>query len=245
MKPIIGLTTYGYQEQQSLSAYYDHHYALAKEYIDSVKRAGGVPVLIPANGDDGDTLWPILDGIIVSGGTDVSPVHYQGEVNKESVQAVDAERDVTEIELIRRAIASKDIPVLCICRGMQVLNVALGGTLHAHIPDIRETDIHRDADGGWILHECSVQPGSQLARIMNADCVSTYSGHHQAVDRIAVGLEVAATAPDGIIEALVAQAHPWLIGVQWHPEKSTENDPTQQRLFDELVAAAEMRRRSR
>ena len=245
MKPIIGLTTYGYQEQQTLSAYYDHHYALAKEYVDSVKRAGGVPLLIPANGDDGETLWPIMDGIIVTGGTDVSPIHYQGEINNESVQAVDAERDVTEIELIRRAVASKDMPVLCICRGMQVLNVALGGTLHAHIPDIRETDIHRNTDGGWILHECSMQPGSQLARIMDADCVSAYSGHHQAVDRVAVGLEVAATAPDGIIEALVAQAHPWLIGVQWHPEKSTEHDPTQQRLFDELVAAAEMRRRSR
>lgn len=244
MKPIIGLTTYGYQEQQTLSAYYDHHYALPKEYVDSVKRAGGVPLLIPANGDDGETFWPIMDGLIVTGGTDVSPVHYQGEVSNESVRAIDAERDATEIELIRRAIASKDIPLLCICRGMQVLNVALGGTLHAHIPDIRETDIHRDTDGGWILHQCIVQPESRLARIMDADLVSTYSGHHQAVDRVAVDLEVAALAPDGIIEALIAPAHPWLIGVQWHPEKSTENDPTQQRLFDELVVEAEMRRYS-
>lgn len=245
MKPIIGLTTYGYQEQHTLSAYYDHHYAVPKEYVDSVKRAGGAPLLIPTSGDDGETFWPILDGIVVTGGTDVSPVHYQGEVNNESVQAVDAERDVTEIELIRRAMERKDIPVLCICRGMQVLNVALGGTLYAHIPDVRETDIHRNTDGGWVLHRCIVQPGSQLARIIKADCVSTYSGHHQAVDRIAVGLEVAATAPDGIIEALVATAHPWLIGVQWHPEKSTVNDPTQQRLFDEFVVAAEMRRCSR
>ena len=241
MKPIIGLTTYGYREQHILSAYYDHHYAVPKEYVDSVKRAGGVPLLIPANGDDGETLWSIMDGIIVTGGTDVSPAHYQGEVNNESVQAVDIERDATEIGLIRRAIARKDIPILCICRGMQVLNVALGGTLHAHIPDIRESDIHRNTDGGWILHQCIMQPGSQLARIMGADRVTTYSGHHQAVDRIAEGLEIAATAPDGIIEALVAPAHPWLIGVQWHPEKSTENNPTQQRLFDELVVSAEMR----
>jgi len=245
MKPIIGLTTYGYQEQNTLSAYYDHHYALPKEYVDSVKRAGGVPLLIPANGDDGETLWPVIDGIIMTGGTDVSPFHYQGELNNKSVQAVDPERDASEIGLIRRAMAMKDIPLLCICRGMQVLNVALGGTLHAHIPDICETDIHRNTDGGWILHKCIMPPGSQLARIMDADRVSTYSGHHQAVDRIAEGLEVAATAPDGIIEALVAPAHPWLIGVQWHPEKSTENDPTQQRLFDELVVSAEMRRCSR
>ena len=148
--------------------------------------------------------------IIVTGGTDVSTVHCQSEGNNESVQAVDLERDDAEIELIRRAIAKKDILVLCICRGMQILNVVLGG--------------------------------SRLAHIMDADRVNTYSGHHQAVDRIAVGLEVAATSPDGIIEALVAPEHPWLIGVQWHPKKSTENDPTQQRLFDELVVSAEMRR---
>jgi len=242
MKPIIALTTYGYQEHHTISTYYDHHYAVPKEYVDSVKRAGGVPLLIPANGDDGETLWPIIDGIIVTGGTDVSPVHYQGEVHNESVQAVDIERDATEIGLIKRAMAMKDIPVLCICRGMQVLNVALGGTLHAHIPDIRATDIHRNTDGGWILHQCIMQPGSQLARIMGADQVSTYSGHHQAVKRVAKGLEIAATAPDGIIEALIAPAHPWLIGVQWHPEKSSENNPTQQRLFDDLVVQAEIRK---
>lgn len=244
MKPIIGLTTYGYREQHTLTSYYDHHYAVPKEYVDSVKRAGGAPLLIPSNGDNGETLWPMLDGIIVTGGTDVSPVHYLGEVNNASVRALDADRDVTEIGLIQQAMARKDIPVLCICRGMQVLNVALGGTLHAHIPDIRETDIHRDTDGGWIVHQCIVEPDSRLARIMDADLVNTYSGHHQAVDRVAEELEIAAEAPDGIIEALLAPEHPWMIGVQWHPEKSTESDPTQQRLFDELVRAAEMRRRS-
>ena len=245
MKPIIGLTTYGYQEQQTRSDYYDHHYAVPVEYVDSVKRAGGVPLLIPANGDDRETLWPIIDGIIVTGGTDVSPTHYHGDVNNESIRAVDIERDATEMGLIHQAITKKDVPVLCICRGMQLLNVTLGGSLHAHIPEIRDTDIHRNKDGGWNVHSCIVQPGSLLAEIMGTDCVNTFSGHHQAVDRIGSGLEVAATAPDNIVEALIYPTHPWLVGVQWHPEKSAENDPTQQRLFDELVASAERGKRKR
>ena len=238
MKPIIGLTTYGYQEQNFVSEYYDHHYALPKEYIDSVTRAGGVPLLIPPNGVDGEALRPIIDGLIVTGGTDVSPVHYQGDTENEKVLAPDAERDAAEIALIHHAMAGMDIPVLCICRGMQILNVALGGTLHAHIPDIRNNDIHRETDGGWILHDCIVQPGSRLGGIMDADRVNTFSGHHQAVDTVGAGLEVAAQAPDSIVEALIAPAHPWLIGVQWHPEKSTASDPTQQSLFDELVRVA-------
>ncbi|MBT8359915.1 MAG: gamma-glutamyl-gamma-aminobutyrate hydrolase family protein, partial [Deltaproteobacteria bacterium] len=209
MMPIIGLTSYGYLEQHTVSAYYDYHYAVPKEYIDSVKRAGGVPLLIPANGNDWETLWPVMDGIIVTGGTDVSPAHYQGNINNNHVQAIDVERDITEIKLMRRAVALKDIPMLCICRGMQVLNVALGGTLHAHIPDIRDIDLHRGPDGGWTLHECIVQPDSRLIHIMGAERVSTFSGHHQAVDRIAEGLDIAATAPDGIVEALVAPEHPW------------------------------------
>lgn len=243
MKPIIGLTTYGYQEQQFSSVYYDHHYALPREYIDSVKRAGGAPLLIPPNGENGEEIWSITDGLVMTGGTDVSPVHYQGDVNNGKVLNPDLERDATEIALIRQAIAKRDIPVLCICRGMQILNVAMGGTLHPHIPDIRETDIHRESDKGWALHECIVQPGSLLARVMGADRVNTFSGHHQAVDKVAEGLEVAAEAPDSIVEALIVADHPWLIGVQWHPEKSTASDPTQQRLFDELVRVAEKRKK--
>ncbi len=243
MKPIIGLTTYGYQENQFSSAYYGHHYALPQEYVDSVKRAGGVPLLIPPNGVDEEALLSIMDGIIMTGGTDVSPVHYRGDINNGKILNPDPERDTTEISLIRRAITRKDIPVLCICRGMQILNVALGGTLYPHIPDIRETDIHRESDAGWIIHECIVQPGSQLAHIMGANRVNTFSGHHQAVDKVAEGLEVTAEAPDGIVEALTVRDHPWLIGVQWHPEKSTASDPTQQRLFDELVKVAETQKK--
>jgi len=238
MKPIIGLTTYGYLEQQFSTIYYEHHYALPRDYIDSVKRAGGVPLLIPPNGDEVDELWHIMDGLIVTGGTDVSPVHYHGEVNNGKIFKPDPDRDATEIALVRRAVKQKDIPILCICRGMQILNVAQGGTLYPHLPDVREADIHRNEDGGWTQHECIVKQGSLLARVMGTDRVTTFSGHHQAVDKIANGLEVVAEAPDDTVEALIAPDHPWLIGVQWHPEKTTVNDPSQHRLFAELVRVA-------
>jgi len=237
--PIIGLTTYGYQEKKTISDHYEHHYVLPKEYVDSVMRAGGIPILIPPNGTDWQNLWPLLDGIIVTGGTDISPQNYGSETQHPEIQADAFERDMAEIELIQYAVKSKDKPVLCICRGMQVLNVALGGTMHAHIPEIRETDIHRNSQGLWTLHDCYVNAGSLLAELMGTERVNTYSGHHQAIRSIAGSLQVAATAPDGIIEALTSIDHPWLVGVQWHPEKSADADPTQQRLFDKLVKAAE------
>lgn len=239
MPPIIGLTTSGYQEKQTVSLHYDHHYAIPKEYIDSVTRAGGIPLLIPPNDNDWKTLWSVLDGIIVTGGTDIDPQYYNGDVRNSKIHADASERDVAEIALIQYAVATKDKPVLCVYRGMQVLNVALGGTLHAHIPDIREPDIHRNEEGLWTQHDCYVDAESQLARIMGTESVNTYSGHHQAVNHVVDGLQVVATAPDGIIEALTYRDHPWLVGVQWHPEKSAATDRTQQRLFDELVKATE------
>lgn len=238
MAPIIGLTTYGYQEKHTVTDYYDHYYALPKDYADSVTRAGGIPLLIPPNGTDWSTIWSMLDGIIVTGGTDVAPRHYNGNSHNPKIQADAPERDAAEIALLQHAVTVKAKPVLCICRGMQVLNVTLGGSLHAHIPDIREQDIHRSKEGSWSRHDCQVEPGSQLANVMGTESVNTFSGHHQAIDRIADDLKVVATAPDGIIEALTSRNHPWLIGVQWHPEKSAAIDPTQQRIFDELVQAA-------
>ena len=238
MPPIIGLTTYGYQEKHTVTDYYDHYYALPKDYADSVTRAGGIPLLIPSNNTDWKNLWSLLDGIIVTGGTDVAPRHYNGNAQNVKIRADAPERDDAEIALIRHAVAAKDKPVLCICRGMQVLNVALGGTLHAHIPDILEQDIHRSKEDSWSRHDCHVESGSQLANFMRVENVNTFSGHHQAADQVADDLKVTATAPDGIIEALSSRSHPWLIGVQWHPEKSAAIDPTQQRIFDELVKAA-------
>ncbi len=237
MRKIIGITTYGYQESHTISNHYEHHYVLPKEYIDAVKRAGGIPLLIPPTENDWKTLWPSLDGIIIVGGADVAPQNYNGDILNSKINAKAPERDATEIALVHYAYEMKDKPVLCVCRGMQVLNVALGGTLYAHIPDIREQDIHRSKEGFWTLHDCNVKVNSKLAQIMGAENVKTYSGHHQAVNQVADDLQVVSTAPDDIIEAVIAPDHPWLVGVQWHPEKSAATDPTQQRLFNAIIAA--------
>jgi putative glutamine amidotransferase len=154
------------------------------------------------------------------------------------------DRDASEIGLLRELSGSSPKPALCICRGMQILNVALGGTLYEHIPDVRDEDIHRAAAGGWIVQEVQVAAGSMLAGVMGVDEVATYSGHHQAVKDLGRDLVVVARAADGLPEALELPEHPWLVAVQWHPEKSAETDPSQQRIFDELVAAARRRQLS-
>ena len=138
-----------------------------------------------------------------------------------------------------------DLPTLCICRGMQLLNVVLGGSLHEHIPDLQAEDIHRSAEGGWIVQPLCALPSSKVATAMQSPQVATYSGHHQAVKSVAPNLQITATAPDGIIEALEHSEHPWLVGVQWHPECSAHEDLSQQRLFDALVEKARACRKQR
>lgn len=245
MQPIIGITTYGRDERDIPSLYYDKHFSLPVQYVDAVRRAGGIPVLLPPGEPHWRELLAWLDGVIVAGGVDVQPVHYAGNADHPAVQYSDAERDASELALARALAADGTRPGLFICRGMQVFNVALGGTLHEHIPDVRPEDIHRGADGGWTVQPVTVQPASALARMMQATAVATFSGHHQAVKRVAPGVTVVATAPDGIVEALEMGDHPWLIAVQWHPEVSAESDPTQQRIFDDLVRAATLRAATR
>lgn len=242
MPPIIGLTTYGASEAYSKTRHYDSHYALPVDYIHAVRRAGGIPLLIPPGDEQWQDILSVVDAVIVTGGTDVNPTQYNGDVKNPKVLPSDNARDQSEINLVHHLAESKDKPVLCICRGMQVLNVALGGTMHAHIPEIREHDMHRSTDGFWAMHDCKVEPESQLARIMQADVVNTFSGHHQAVDKIADSLQVIATAADGIIEALTLPDHPFMLGVQWHPEKSAHDDVTQQRLFNAVVQAVNLTR---
>jgi putative glutamine amidotransferase len=238
MPPIIGLSTGGRIENDFTGDYYQSFFYIPSLYIESVRRAGGIPVLLPPNAaDEVEALLPCLDGLIITGGADIDPKHYQGNDQHPNLTKIDHERDSSELALIR-AWAKTDKPMLCVCRGMQVLNVAFGGTMHEHIPDVRESDIHRSADGLWAIHEISVDENSRLAKAMGTNKVETYSGHHQAVKAIGQGLCVVAQAPDGIIEALEHEQHPWLLGVQWHPEKSSATDPTQQAIFNTFVKEA-------
>lgn len=240
MKPIIGITTSGRNENLVQSPYYDEYFVVPSPYVDAVSKAGGIPLLIPPIPDDIERLLSIVDGIIISGGGDIEPQRYGGNAQHPALTRQDTERDALEIEIIQQIVASKEKPVLCVCRGMQVLNVALGGTLHEHIPDIREQDTHRNEDGFWIVHEVNVKAESKLASAMQAETVHTFSGHHQAIDKIAENLKVVASSPDDIVEALEHTEHPWIIGVQWHPEKSARSDKTQQNLFDKLVELAQV-----
>ena len=238
MKPIIGITTSGRREKEVVSPHYDAYFTLPAPYVDAVRRGGGVPLLLPP----GETHWrewlESVDGVIVSGGLDIQPQRYNGNGHHAELGPVDPERDANELSLARHLAQAARWPSLFICRGAQVLNVALGGTLDEHIPDIRETDIHRSADGGWAIHEIAIQPDSHLARVVGTTQVKTYSGHHQAISQVATDLLVVATAPDGIVEALEMPDHPWLVAVQWHPETSAADDPTQQAIFDHLIQTA-------
>ena len=151
---------------------------------------------------------------------------------------VDAERDLMDLALARMAIET-GLPMLGICRGCQVINVALGGTLHEHLPDVYgESTLHRLPPCDPVPHPIRATAASRVAGIMGqAECLPS-SWHHQAIRDVAPPLTVVAHAPDGVIEALEHPAHPWLIAVQWHPERTAAADPTQQRLFDALVEAA-------
>lgn len=244
-KPFIGITTGGRSEGYIKSRHYDEFYSLPAPYVDAVRRAGGIPLLIAPGESEWEEILPLLDGVIVTGGTDIDPIEYGGDRWNPAVLPADRERDRSELGLARWLLDEGEMPLLCICRGLQALNVAAGGTLHEHIPDIRDDDIHRNEAGLWAMQEVHVESDSLLAEVMGLTALRTSSGHHQAVQAIAPGLRVVASAADGIIEALEKPGHPWLIAVQWHPEVTAGQDPSQQALFDALVRKARQASRER
>jgi putative glutamine amidotransferase len=234
--PLIGITTYGRNHEDE--------FTLPAVYVEAVRRAGGIPLLIAPGELHLDQLLSTLDGVILSGGGDLDPAHY-GSPGHPAIYMIDAERDVTELEMARR-IAAGGMPALCICRGLQVLNVALGGTLVEHLPDETPVSIeHRQEPGKPTSHNLTILPGTQLASIVQAGPMHAVSWHHQAIRAVAPGLTVSAQARDGTIEAVEDPDHAWLVAIQWHPEMSAATDPRQQQLFDAFVAAAQAARTQR
>ncbi|MCL4303279.1 MAG: gamma-glutamyl-gamma-aminobutyrate hydrolase family protein [Anaerolineae bacterium] len=228
-RPIIGLTTYERDKEQN--------YGLPAEYIEAVRRAGGIPVLLPPGESYQDELLTLLDGVILTGGGDVDPTHYEGTTH-EALEDIDPERDASEINLAKLIVAL-ELPALSICRGAQVLNVALGGTLIEHLPDEVGGEVeHRTTPPGYTYHSVTIETGSRLAAVVGQAEVASNSWHHQAVRQLAPGLKTVAFAPDGTIEAVEMPNHPWLIAVQWHPESLAATDPAHQKIFDALVEAA-------
>ena len=230
--PLIGITSYGRNEEDKFS--------LPANYVASVRRAGGIPVLLPPGETAIEELFARLDGIVLAGGGDIDPELYGGSMHPE-VYMVDPDRDLLELSLTRR-ILSERLPTLAICRGAQMINVALGGSLYEHLPDVVGEEIqHRLPPREPTPHGVTLVEGTSLAELMVQTSFDAASWHHQAINRVGRGLVVAAHAPDGTIEAVELPAHKWLHAVQWHPELTAEADPLQQALFDELVEACEDR----
>ncbi len=228
-QPVIGITTYGRDP--------NNRYTLPAAYVAAVVRAGGLPLLIPPGTEHAERYLDLVDGLILSGGGDIDPVHYQG-AQHETIYNVDAERDRLELALARELV-HRSLPTLGVCRGAQIINVALGGTLIEHLPaTVGEGVLHRKPPREPTPHAVEVKAGSRLAAIVGTEPLHPLSWHHQAIRVAATGLDIVALAPDGTIEAIELPEHPWLIAVQWHPELTAHQDPSQQRLFNALVAAA-------
>ena len=171
MQPLIGITTYGRTEHPAPSTHYETHFAVPTEYVDAVRRAGGVAVLLPPGEAEWSRWLDMCDGVILSGGADVEPRHYGGNAEHPRVEKPDEERDVLELAMTQKLL-NQQIPTLFICRGMQVLNIALGGTLHEHVPDVLADDMHRDENGMWAFHEVIAEAGTRVAKAMGCRRVS-------------------------------------------------------------------------
>lgn len=232
-KPIIGIATYGRNEVGD--------FLLPGSYVDSVRGAGGFPVLLPPEEDKPELILEFVDGLILVGGCDIDPLLYQGS-HHSTIHATNSKRDSFELALARLVLKTK-LPVLGICRGLQVLNVSTGGTLIPHIPDRlgREVAHRLEYPCRPVEHPVFIKPESRLAKLMGATHVRVASWHHQAVQTVSPDWQVVAHASDGLVEALEHEYHPWAIGVQWHPELSPQNS-LQQQLFRTLVTAAMGRR---
>ncbi len=237
MKPLVGITTYTPPGDEN------RKYSIPAEYIDSI-RSAGMEVLLLAAGDAQACLAP-LDGLVLSGGGDVDPATYGGEVH-DTTYMVDSERDGFEFELAR-LVLERRMPLLAICRGLQIVNIAAGGSLVAHIPErYGEAVIHRAPPREPIAHAVEVEPGeSRLAVAMGEGDAEIMSWHHQAVERLGDGLRVTARAADGLIEALEPEAGGWAVAVQWHPELNARTDAKQAALFRAFRDAAVRYRQER
>ena len=235
MKPLIGITT-----NQSKNTNGQPTVMLMQSYVHAVMQAGGVPVLIPSmiHEDGWDALYARLDGILFSGGGDIAIERFSGEAHPR-VDDVDLERDSIEIKMVNAA-AEDGKPFLGICRGAQVMNVALGGTLYTHIPDQFPNALDHAYPGNKrtvLVHEVKLEEATRIAEVMGEPILKVNSLHHQGLKEIATPLKVTGYAPDGFVEAVELPDHPFGLGVQWHPEWLTDQKPTRN-LFRKFVEAA-------
>jgi putative glutamine amidotransferase len=215
-KPVIGITTY--LTPAAWGAWQLDAALVPASYVRAVTRAGGVPLLVPPGAAYDETLDSV-DGLVFSGGSDLDPELYGEEAHPETDGWV-RERDDFELGLMQAALA-RDVPLLAICRGSQVLNVALGGDLEQHVPDRVNTNVHKETPGVFADHDVAVLPETRLASILG-DRTDVKSHHHQGYGELGAGLREAARAPDGTVEALEDPARRFTLGVLWHPEEGED-----------------------
>jgi gamma-glutamyl-gamma-aminobutyrate hydrolase PuuD len=228
MRPIIGITTYS---TPAVHGDWEEHSALVPtDYIRAIEGAGGRALLVPPSEEGVDETLDVLDGLIFSGGGDMSPETYGQDAHPETSGIV-PERDRAELALLQAALA-RDMPVLAVCRGSQVLNVALGGDLVQHLPDLVGHDDHKHTPGLYADHAVTVDPDTRLGSLLG-EHAPVKSHHHQGFGRLGDGLREAAHAEDGTIEALEDDSRRFALGVLWHPEAGED-----MRLFQELVKEA-------
>jgi putative glutamine amidotransferase len=237
MKPVIGLTPTPSTDKLGHGTF--RRYALANTYTEGVEASGGIPFILPPQATDPNDVLDRIDGLLFSGGGDVAPAVYGAE----NIHAggIDDQRDSFEVALFKAAI-QRDMPILCICRGIQVANVALGGTLIQDIAaEFSDQIEHRQHESGYNppdkSHRVDVEPGSRLADVYGANEIETNSYHHQALKDVSPDLVVIGRAPDGIIEAVDRPKSSWFLGVQWHPEMMFREHAEHLKPFQALIEA--------
>ena len=241
MRPLIAITTTSHEDSDLRTP----QVVLGRPYLRALERMGATPLLVtPAHGEESIAhLLDVADGLVLSGGEDVDPALY-GQTAHERLQTVNRARDRMEIAVLRGAL-ERGMPVLAICRGVQLLNVALGGTLFQDLPSQRAGGVihEQEAPINERWHAARVAEDSRLAEIFGATDLFINSFHHQGLDHVAPALRPVTWAEDGLVEGVEGTEHPWLMGVQWHPERGEAETPgdrrhPDQRLFWAFVEAA-------
>jgi len=234
VKPLIGISAYPKTYDAATGPTLLH--TASRYYVESVERAGGVPVILPVTDvDNVPAMLAGVQGVVMTGGGDVQPSLY-GAVPEPETHNVDSRRDEFDMALLHGAL-QRDIPVLAICRGMQVANVALGGTLVQHVPSVTGQHHDQNKRGHEAVHKVKIEPDSHLAEALGETELDVNSIHHQAVLEAAPGSRAVAWADDGTVEAFEIEGNRHLVAVQWHPEL-LEDWPEQQGLFRQLVKRA-------
>ena len=244
-RPVIGVTTQTLHAIEGISPQLPASWVMSRRYFDAAIAARAVPWMVPLLDDDTETLREIydrLDGLLLPGGVDIDPGQF-GEARRAQCGVVDPARDRVELQLARWA-AEEGKPVLGLCRGLQVLNVALGGTLYQDIGAEKPGALKHDCfpNEGYqrdhLAHDVAVVDGSRLRAAFGRPVVAVNSMHHQGIHRLAESLVASAVSPDGLVEGVEAADGTFLVGVQWHPEVFDQRDPGTRRLFEDFIDAA-------